>query len=73
MQGYYFARPSPVAECTQALFEDRALQQPDTRPTGVPLLLVCSNEDHRARLENVARLGRRGAKVPRDLEANEPR
>ena len=25
VQGYYFARPSPVAECTQALLDDRAL------------------------------------------------
>jgi diguanylate cyclase (GGDEF)-like protein/PAS domain S-box-containing protein len=38
IQGYYFARPSPVAECTQALLEDRALQQsePSSHPHPAP-------------------------------------
>jgi CheY-like chemotaxis protein len=47
IQGYYFARPSDAAECTQALVEDRRLQQPLARPGGgLPaLLLVDDNEN----------------------------
>ncbi len=34
MQGYYFSRPLAVDDCTQALIEDRRLQQPEVqRPT----------------------------------------
>jgi hypothetical protein len=36
IQGYYFAHPSPVAECTQALLEARTLRQPDTASHGHP-------------------------------------
>jgi len=47
MQGYYFARPLPVEECTRALVEDRRLPAPQigaARDT-VTLLLVDDNDD----------------------------
>jgi EAL domain-containing protein (putative c-di-GMP-specific phosphodiesterase class I) len=33
MQGFYFARPSPVADCTQALLENRALEHSGRGPS----------------------------------------
>jgi diguanylate cyclase (GGDEF)-like protein/PAS domain S-box-containing protein len=46
MQGFYFARPLPVEECTRALIEDRRLQhrQPGAVPDSPLLLLVDDNE-----------------------------
>jgi len=47
MQGYYFARPLPVDECTRALIENRRLQFPQAEavPESPSVLLVDDNED----------------------------
>jgi len=47
IQGYYFARPLPIAECTQALVENRRLKSPaiNTIPGRSPILLVDDSPD----------------------------
>ena len=47
MQGYYFARPQSLEDCTRFLAEDRRLQLPATEePAAAPtVLLVDDNED----------------------------
>jgi diguanylate cyclase (GGDEF)-like protein/PAS domain S-box-containing protein len=46
MQGYYFAPPLEVEECTEALLEDRRLQNPDLpKATGVPVLLLVDDSE----------------------------
>ncbi|OGA25690.1 MAG: hypothetical protein A3I02_09765 [Betaproteobacteria bacterium RIFCSPLOWO2_02_FULL_67_26] len=47
MQGFYFARPMPVEDCTRVLTEDRRLQYPqaETAPDSPLLLLVDDSED----------------------------
>ncbi|MDH3286583.1 MAG: EAL domain-containing protein [Betaproteobacteria bacterium] len=52
MQGFYFARPLPVEECTGMLAEDTRLHKPesDTAKDSVTLLLVGENEDEMQRL-----------------------
>jgi predicted signal transduction protein with EAL and GGDEF domain/CheY-like chemotaxis protein len=52
MQGYFFARPLEAEASTQALVEDRRLQQPEARSAGgLPaLLLVDDSEDDLALL-----------------------
>jgi ActR/RegA family two-component response regulator len=47
MQGYYFARPLRVEDCTQALVEDRRLPSPKPRPgADVPILLLVDNDEN---------------------------
>ena len=52
MQGYYFSRPLPVAECTRMLAEDKRLPmlQSVTAGDSVTLLLVVDSEDELHRL-----------------------
>ena len=51
IQGYYFARPADAAECTQALIEDRRLQQPLARPDdGLPAVLLVDDDENDLRL-----------------------
>ena len=46
MQGYYFARPLGVEDCTQALVEDRRLPGAKPRPgVDVPILLLVDNNE----------------------------
>jgi CheY-like chemotaxis protein len=46
MQGYYFARPLPVEECTRALLEDRRLRSSEARTTpNAPVLLIVDDEE----------------------------
>ena len=51
MQGYYFARPLKVEDCTQALVEDRRLPGPKPLPgVDVPILLLVDNNESDLRL-----------------------
>jgi len=70
MQGYYFARPLPVEECTRALIEDRRLQFPqaETAPETPSALLVDDNEDDLLLLKRA--LAPEGFRI---LTANSPR
>ena len=47
MQGYYFARPQSLEDCTRLLAEDRRLQLPASEEPGaaLPVLIVDDNED----------------------------
>jgi diguanylate cyclase (GGDEF)-like protein/PAS domain S-box-containing protein len=46
MQGYYFARPQNLEDCTRLLAEDRRLPLPVEEPVAVPtVLIVDDNED----------------------------
>jgi diguanylate cyclase (GGDEF)-like protein/PAS domain S-box-containing protein len=47
MQGYYFARPLKVEDCTQALVEDRRLPNPKPLPgADVPILLLVDDNEN---------------------------
>jgi diguanylate cyclase (GGDEF)-like protein/PAS domain S-box-containing protein len=47
MQGYYFARPLRVEDCTQALVEDRRLPSPKPLPgADVPILLLVDDNEN---------------------------
>jgi diguanylate cyclase (GGDEF)-like protein/PAS domain S-box-containing protein len=51
MQGYYFARPLKVEDCTQALVEDRRLPNPKPLPgADVPILLLVDDNENDLRL-----------------------
>jgi len=52
MQGYYFSRPLPVAECTRMLIEDKRLPQISHKRTSnvTSLLLVVDHPDELQRL-----------------------
>lgn len=52
MQGYYFSRPLPVAECTRMLVEDKRLPQISRKRTSnvTSLLLVVDHPDELQRL-----------------------
>jgi diguanylate cyclase (GGDEF)-like protein/PAS domain S-box-containing protein len=51
MQGYYFARPLTVEDCTQALVEDRRLPSPKPLPgADVPILLLVDDNENDLRL-----------------------
>ena len=52
MQGFYFARPLPAADCTRMLVEDSRLPMPqaETVKDAMILLLVIDNEEEQQRL-----------------------
>ncbi|MDH5536068.1 MAG: EAL domain-containing protein, partial [Betaproteobacteria bacterium] len=58
MQGFYFARPLPAAECTLMLAEDRRLPQPkrEIAEDSVTLLLVGENEAELTRFKRALAL-----------------
>jgi diguanylate cyclase (GGDEF)-like protein/PAS domain S-box-containing protein len=70
MQGFYFARPLPVEECTRALIENRRLRfaQAETPPESPSVLLVDDNEEELLLLK-----GALAAEGFRILTANSPR
>jgi len=80
IQGYYFARPLPVAECTEALLSGKRLQgMEDKGASDVPLLLlVDDNEDEVELLRRVLSRGRyrivtaNGAKAAFEMLARHP-
>ncbi|MBI3045513.1 MAG: PAS domain S-box protein [Betaproteobacteria bacterium] len=59
MQGYYFARPMPVEECTRALTEGLRLQNPSAgaAPDAPMLLLVDDDEDELLQLQRALSAG----------------